>query len=76
MTRSAVVLVADPGAASAVAVRTADPAAARTWLVPAATRTADEPAPEPVLDWAAMPELELGPGGVGSTPVWPHQDAS
>ncbi len=35
----------------------------------------DEPAREPVLDWAAMPELELGPGGVGSTAVWPHQDA-
>jgi hypothetical protein len=31
---------------------------------------------EPALDWAAMPELELGPGGVGSTPVWPHEDAS
>jgi hypothetical protein len=32
--------------------------------------------PEPVFDWAAMSELELGPGGIGTTPVWPHEDAS
>ena len=31
---------------------------------------------EPGFDWAAMPELELGPGGIGTTPVWPHKDAS
>jgi hypothetical protein len=36
----------------------------------------DEPPPEPTLDWAAMPELELGPGGVGTTPVWPNENAS
>jgi len=37
---------------------------------------ADEPRAETVFDWAAMSELELGPGGIGSTPVWPHEDAS
>ena len=36
----------------------------------------DEPPPQPILDWGSMRELELGPGGVGTTPVWPHEDAS
>jgi hypothetical protein len=36
----------------------------------------DERPSEPGLDWAAMPKLELGPGGIGSTPVWPHEGAS
>jgi hypothetical protein len=38
--------------------------------------TGGEPPPEPGFDWDAMPELELGPGGVGATPVSPHEDAS
>jgi hypothetical protein len=37
---------------------------------------ADEPRPDPVFDWAGMPELEFSPKGVRSTPVWPNEDAS
>ena len=36
----------------------------------------DEPPPDPASDWARMPELELGPAGLFSTPVWPNADAS
>jgi hypothetical protein len=36
----------------------------------------DEPRPDPVFDWAGMPELEFSPKGVRSTPVWPNEDAS
>ncbi|HTP21876.1 MAG TPA: hypothetical protein VMJ65_19875 [Solirubrobacteraceae bacterium] len=36
----------------------------------------DEPPLDPPFDWAHMSELELGPNGVGTTPVWPNENAS
>jgi hypothetical protein len=36
----------------------------------------DEQRPDPVFDWAGMPELEFSPKGIHTTPVWPHEDAS
>jgi hypothetical protein len=36
----------------------------------------DEQRPDPVFDWARMPELEFSPKGIHTTPVWPHEDAS
>ena len=36
----------------------------------------DEQRPDPVFDWAGMPELEFSPKGIRTTSAWPHEDAS
>jgi hypothetical protein len=38
--------------------------------------SAEDASDEPVFDWSRMPELELGPDGISSTPVWPNEAPS